>query len=120
MNQPHRKCLSGVRPLAPRHLTGGNATAHGNNPARHFSDELPLEFLCALEDAHLSINHGGLSEIGGLWVGEHPDCEGDHGWSVIAGLFADGLLDCIGREPTRRATITETGLMVLDLVGELQ
>jgi hypothetical protein len=117
VNKPHNKCLSGVRPAAPRHLTGGNAAARGENPARHFSDELPLEFLNALEDAHLSINHGGLSEIGGLWVGEHPDCKGDHGWSVIAGLIADDLLDCFGREPTRSATITETGLMVLDLEG---
>lgn len=117
MNKPQNKCLSGVRSAAPRHLTGGNATARGKNPARHFSDELPLEFLRALEDAHLSINHGGLSEIGGLWVGKHPDCMGDHGWSVIAGMIADGLLDCVGREPTRGATITETGLMVLDLEG---
>jgi len=117
MKCPHNKCLGEVRPRAPRQLTGGRAAAHGNCPARHFFDELPLEFLRALEDARLSINHGGLSEIGGLWVGEHPDCKGDHGWSVIAGLIADGLLDCIGREPTRRATITETGLMVLDLEG---
>jgi hypothetical protein len=109
--------LSGVRPAAPRQLTGGSVTAHGENPARHFSDELPVGCLNALEDARLSINHGGLSEIGGLWVGEHPDCKGDHGWSVINGLVADGLLDCIGREPTRRAAITETGLMVLDLEG---
>lgn len=117
MNKPHNKCLSGVRPAGPCHLTGGNAAARGENPARHFSDELPLEFLNALEDAHLSINHGGLSEIGGLWVGEHPDCTGDHGWTVIAGLIADGLLDCLGREPMRRAAITETGIMVLDLEG---
>ncbi len=117
MNKPRNKCLSGVRPAAPRHLTGGNAAAHGENPARHFSGELPLECLRALEDARLSINHEGLTEIGGLWVGEHPDCKGDHGWSVIAGLIADGLLDCIGREPARRATITETGLMILDMVG---
>lgn len=117
MKPPHSKCLSGVRPVAPRHLTGGNATARGEKPARHFSDDFPKECLNALEDAQRSINHDGLTEIGGLWVGEHPDCRGDHGWSVIAGLIADGLLDCLGREPTRRATITETGLMVLDLVG---
>jgi len=117
MKDPRNKCLSGVRPRAPRHLTGGRAAAHGKTPARHFSEGFPPESLRALEDALLSINHGGLCEIGGLWVGEHPDCKGDHGWSVIAGLIADGLLDCIGREPTRRATITETGLMVLDLEG---
>ena len=117
MNKLHNKCLSGVRPLAPRHLTGGNATARGEAPARHLSDEFPLECLCALEDARRSISHEGLSEVGGLWVGEHPDCKGDHGGSVIAGLIADGLLDCLGREPTRRATITETGLMVLDMVA---
>jgi hypothetical protein len=117
VNKLYKKCLSGVRPVAPRHLTGGNATARGKTPARHFSSDLPLECCRALEDAHLSINHGGLSEIGSIWVGENPDCKGDHGWSVIAGLIADGLLDCIGREPTRRATITETGLMVLDLEG---
>lgn len=117
MNKPRNKCLSEVRPAAPRHLTGGNATLCGENPARHFSDELSVEYLRALEDAQLSINHGGLSEIGSLWVGEHPDCKGDHCWPVIAGLIADGLLYCVGREPTRRAVVTETGLMVLDLEG---
>ena len=74
----------------------------------------------ALEDARLSINHGGLSEIGGLWVGEHSDCQHHHRETVIDQLCADGLLNRVGRAPERTATITETGLMTLDLLGEGQ
>ena len=112
--------LSGARRTAPRRLTGGHATAHGQKPARQFTDGFPVEFLIALEDARLSINHGGLSEICGLWVGEHSDCKRQHRGSVIDQLYADGLLDRIGRAPARTATITETGLMTLDLLGEGQ
>ena len=112
--------LSGARQSAPRRLTGARTTAHGQKPARQFSDGFPVEFLIALEDARLSINHGGLSEFGGLWVGEHPDCKRDHRGSTIDQLCADGLLDRVGRAPERTATITETGLMTLDLLGEGQ
>jgi hypothetical protein len=112
--------LSGVRQFARRRLTGGRTTAHGQKPARQFADGFPVEFLIALEDARLSINHGGLTEIGGLWVGEHSDCSREHRGSVIGQLYADGLLDRVGRAPTRTATITETGLMTLDLLGEGQ
>jgi len=85
---------------------------------RHSSDEFPVKFLIALEDALLSINHGGLGEIGGFWVGGHPNCMRDHRSSAIDQLCADGLLDRVGRAPGRTATITETGLMTLDLLGE--
>jgi len=101
-----------------RCLTGERCTAHGKKPARQFADGFPVEFLIVLEDARLSINHGGLSEIGGLWVGEHPDCQRDHRGCVIDQLYADGLLDRVGRATERTATITETGLMTLDLLGE--
>ena len=74
----------------------------------------------ALEDAKLSINHGGLSEFGGLWVGEHFECKREHRGSVIDQMCADGLLDRVGRVPERTATITETGLMTLDLLGDGQ
>ena len=120
MTRPCNRRLSGVRQSAPRRLTGGQTTAHEKKPARHFSDEFPEEFLNALEDARLSINHGGLSEIGGLWVGAHCDCQSQHRGCVIDQLYADGLLDRIGREPTRTATITEAGLMTVDLLGEGQ
>ena len=111
---------SGTQQSAPRRLTGGRSTAHGQNPARQFDDGFLVEFLVALEDARLSINHGGLSEFGGLWVGEHPDCKRDHRGDAIDQLCADGLLDRVGRAPERTATITETGLMTLDLLGEGQ
>jgi len=103
-----------------RCLTDERRTPHGKMPARQFDDGFPVEFLIALEDARLSINHGGLSEFGGLWVGEHPDCKRDHRGSAIDQLCADGLLDRVGRAPERTATITETGLMTLDLLGEGQ
>lgn len=112
--------LSGTRQSARRRLTGGRTTAHGQQPARQFADGFPVEFLIALEDARLSINHGGLSEFGSLWVGEHPDSKRDHRGCVIDQLCADGLLDRTGRAPERTATITETGLMTLDLLGEGQ
>jgi len=112
--------LGGVRQSAPRRLTGGRTTAHGQQPARQFANGFPVEFLIALEDARLSINHGGLSEIGGFWVGEHPDCRQNHRGSAIDQLCADGLLDRVGRAPERTATITEIGLMTLDLLGEGQ
>jgi len=111
---------SGTQQSAPRRLTGGRSTTHGQNPARQFDDGFLVEFLVALEDARLSINHGGLSEFGGLWVGEHPDCKRDHRGDAIDQLCADGLLDRVGRAPERTATITETGLMTLDLLGEGQ
>lgn len=100
--------------------TGAGTTAHGKKPAHQFDYGFPVEFLIALEDARLSINHGGLSEFGGLWVGAHPDCKRDHRGSAIDQLCADGLLDRVGRAPERTATITETGLMTLDLLGEGQ
>ena len=109
--------LDGVRQSAPRRLTGGCTTAHGQKPARQLADGFPVEFLISLEDARLSINHGGLSEFGGLWVGQHPDCKRDHRGCVIDQLYADGLLDRVGRAPERTATITETGLMTLDRGG---
>ena len=109
-----------TRQLTSHRMTGARVTAHSKNPARQFDDGFPVEFLSALEDARLSINHGGLSEFGGLWVGEHPDCNRDHRGCVIDQLCADGLLDRIGRPPERTATITETGLMTLDLLGEGQ
>ena len=109
-----------TRQSIPRRLTGGRTTAHGQQPARQFANGFPVEFLIALEDARLSINHGGLSEFGGLWVGEHPDCKRDHRGSAVDQLCADGLLDRVGRAPERTATITETGLMTLDLLGEGQ
>jgi len=93
--------LSGARQSAPE----------------HYSDEFPGGFMHALEDARLSINHGGLSEFGGLWVGEHRDCKRQHCGTVIDQMCADGLLDRVGRPPARTATITETGLMTLDLLG---
>ncbi len=77
----------------------------------------PETHLQALEDARLSINHGGLSEFGGLWVGEHSTCKREHRSDVIDQLCADGLLDRIGRAPERSAAITETGLMTLDVLG---
>jgi hypothetical protein len=77
----------------------------------------PETHLRALEDARLSINHGGLSEFGGLWVGEHSTCKREHRSCVIDQLCADGLLDRIGRAPERSAAITETGLMTLDVLG---
>lgn len=109
-----------TRQSTSHRLTGGRTTTHGNTHARHFDDGFPVEFLIALEDARLSINHGGLSEFGGLWVGEHPDCNRDHRGCVIDQLCADGLLDRFGRPPERTAAITETGLMTLDLLGEGQ
>jgi len=84
------------------------------------SDQFPETHLHALEDARLSVNHGGLSEFGGLWVGEHSNCAREHRCCVIDQLCADGLLDRIGRAPERTATITETGLMTLDLLGDEQ
>ena len=81
------------------------------------SDYFPETHLQALEDARLSINLGGLSEFCGLWVGEHSTCKREHRSCVIDQLFADGLLDRIGRAPERSATITETGLMTLDVLG---
>jgi len=80
----------------------------GRFPETHFQ---------ALEDARLSINHGGLSEFGGLWVGEHSKCRREHRSCVIDQLCADGLLERIGRAPERSAAITETGLMTLDVLG---
>ena len=118
MNRPHNRCLSGARQTASRHLTGGQITAHGPKPTRRFSDEFPKSLLNALEDARLSINHGGLTEFGGLWVGEHSECMREHRGSVIDRLCTDDLLDRLGRAPERTATITETGLMTLDLLGE--
>lgn len=100
----HCRRLSGARQSAPRHS----------------SDEFPEGFMDALEDAKLSLNHGGLSEFGGLWVGEHSDCKREHRGSVIDQMCADGLLDRVGRAPERTATITETGLMTLDLLGDGQ
>ena len=82
------------------------------------TDQFPETHLHALEDARLSINLGGLSEFGGLWVGEHPDCKREHRSDVIDRLCADGLLDRTGRAPGRSATITETGLMTLDILGD--
>jgi len=102
---------------APCPLTGGEAAALGKSPARHSSSEMPIAGLNALADAWRSINHGGLCEIGCFWEGEFPGCKREHRGSVIDQLCADGLLDRIGRTPMRRATITETGLMVLDLEG---
>jgi hypothetical protein len=99
-------------------ITGTHTTAHGKSPAHQFDDGFPVEFLIALEDARLSINHGGLSEFGGLWVGELPNCKRDYPGCAIDQLCADGLLDRVGRAPERTATITETGLMTLDLLGE--
>ncbi|WP_428545684.1 hypothetical protein [Profundibacter sp.] len=81
------------------------------------TDQFPATHLEALEDARLSINHGGLSEFCGLWVGEHSDCKREHRSNVIDQLCADGLLDRIGRAPERSAAITETGLMTLDILG---
>ena len=109
-----------TRQSGTRCLTRARSITHGKIPARQFADGFPVEFLIALEDARLSINHGGLSEFGGLWVGEHPDCRRDHRGSAIDQLYADGLLDRVGRAPERTATITETGLMTLDLLGEGQ
>ncbi len=109
-----------TRQSIPRRLTGRHTIAHSQKPARQFSDGFPVEFLIALEDARRSINHNGLSEICGLWVGEHSECKHQHRGSVIDHLVADGLLDRIGRAPERTATITETGLMTLDLMGEGQ
>ncbi len=83
-------------------------------------DGFPKTHLLALEDARLSINHGGLSEFGGLWVGEHLKCKREHRCCVIDQLCADGLLDRIGRTPERSAAITETGLMTLDILGDRQ
>jgi hypothetical protein len=114
------KRLSGARQAAPHHLIGGQTTARGQKPACHFFDEFPQTHMNALEDARRSINHGGLSEFGGLWVGEHSDCKREHQSGVIEQLCADGLLDRIGRAPERTATITETGLMTLDLLGDGQ
>jgi len=101
-----------------RPLTGRNTAARADNTARRFSCEMPVAGLNALADAWRSINHGGLCEIGCFWVGEFPGCKREHRGSVIDQLCADGLLDCIGRAPMRRATITETGLMILDLEGQ--
>ena len=83
-------------------------------------DQFPEAHLLALEDARLSINLGGLSEFGGLWVGEHSNCKREHRSGVIDQLCADGLLNRIGRAPERSATITETGLMTLDVLGDGQ
>jgi len=83
-------------------------------------DSFPETHLLALEDARLSINHGGLSEFGWLWVGEHSKCRREHRSCVIDQLCADGLLDRIGRAPERFAAITETGLMTLDILGDRQ
>jgi len=80
-------------------------------------DPFPETHLQVLEDARLSINHGGLSEIGGLWVGEHSKCIREHRSDVIDQLCSDGLLERIGRAPERSAAITETGLMTLDILG---
>ena len=80
-------------------------------------DRFPETHFQALEDARLSINHGGLSEFGGLWVGEHSKCRREHQSCVIDQLCADGLLERIGRAPERSAAITETGLMTLDVLG---
>lgn len=102
-----------------RHCSRRLGGAQKSSP-RDFPDEFPEGFLNALEDARLSINHSGLSEFGGLWVGEHPDCKQNHRGSTIDQLCADGLLDRVGRAPERTATITETGLMTLDLLGEGQ
>jgi hypothetical protein len=96
-------------------LIGARQTA-----PEHFSDEFPEGFIHTLVDARLSINHGGLSEFGGLWVGEHFDCKRHHCGTVIEHMCADGLLDRVGRPPARTATITETGLMTLDLLGDGQ
>ncbi len=81
------------------------------------TDQFPEPHLRALEDARLSINLGGLSEFCGLWVGEHSTCKREHRSGVIDQLCADGLLARIGRAPERSATITETGLMTLDVLG---
>ena len=80
-------------------------------------DRFPETHFQALKDARLSINHGGLSEFGGLWVGEHSKCRREHLSCVIDQLCADGLLDRIGRAPEGSAAITETGLMTLDVLG---
>jgi len=109
-----------TRQSTSRRMTDARTTAHGKSSAHQFDDGFPVEFLIALEDARMSISHGGLSEFGGLWVGEHPDCKRDHRGSAIDRLCADGLLDRVGRVPERTATITEIGLMTLDLLGEEQ
>jgi hypothetical protein len=77
--------------------------------------------LDALRDAHRSISHGGLTEVaanhgnGTVWVGNHPDCAAEHGNTTVHFLFTEGLLDRTGTRPMREATITEEGILQLDI-----
>ena len=53
----------------------------------------------------------------GFGLANNSDCKREYRSCVIDQLCADGLLDRIGRTPERSATITETGLMTLDILG---
>lgn len=77
----------------------------------------------ALWDAHLSLYHGGLSEVSArrgnvtVWIGGQPDCAIEHSNSTVHFLFVEGLLTRMGDRPTRTAEITEKGILELDCAG---
>lgn len=78
----------------------------------------------ALKAAHSAINHGGLIETEGVperymaWVTSpsHPD-QARHSSVIICGLRYRGLLHLTGPKRSRRATITEAGILELDMIG---
>jgi len=77
---------------------------------------LTTDDYAALGDAHLSVNHGGLSEAtsgkrGTVFVGNHPDCHTEHRAHVVSSLAERGFLQIIGQPPLRSAHITEVGMM---------
>ena len=81
---------------------------------------ITLEQRAALDDAHLSVNHGGLVEAtsgkrGTCWVGAHDACTDEHRPHVISELRDRGLVEVIGSAPMRTAHITEIGIMERDI-----
>lgn len=79
--------------------------------------------LAALIDAHRSLNYGGLTEmpagnsIDNCWTAMNPVYKKRHAEGTVQQLKRAGLLEISGDQPERRATITEPGLMELDIEG---
>lgn len=90
------------------------------------STRLTDEQLAALKDAHRSINEGGLIEMPSqnpldqCWTAMNPQFKKRHAHSTIKSLSNMQLLVITGLTDQRNASISELGLMHLDIEGAMQ